>query len=347
MKRIYAVSLPVRHAVVAAFMLLSAGAHAATTDFTGRGVFHFESKSGCPLASTDQSATDCNRVALDLADVHAAVDTAANTIVFSSGAADHDGAVVGDVLLQGSGVATDGRRVPLSLHLLLRQSGSKWSPDIYVHAPVRGKFTDVKMDPYRVSVREGTTEHVVLTPQQALDVLTHPSLASRVAREFVAVRPSDAKNPTADDITIALGLGRLSKSVARASFSASGADADLNQTLASGTWTIEIEALSGQIPLWVTQRELFLFGLDDSALLQDLRTHGFHSHDKLVLGARDGKGYLSFNGHEEAFAGAAASGRSFMQDSFIGLILASHRDADVQRTSNAPRTKDATGKQPA
>lgn len=313
---------------LAAFGLCAASVHAAPAELSGRGVFHFASKSGCPLAASGTQA-DCNRIALDSPGVHASVDAGAGAIVFASDATRRSDEVLGDVLLQGSGVDADGQRVPLSVHVLLRRSGDQWKPDVYAHAPERGKFSDVRIDPYRVSVREAGGERTVLTADEVRALFERPSLASRVARQFVEVEPTDARRPSGDDITIALGVGRLSKAVARAKFSSAEAQAPnaggLDRALATGTWSIEFDALSSQMPLWAVQRELFLFGLDGSPLVGALRSRSFQKGDKLELGARKGTGYLRVNGHEEAFAGAAASARAFLQESFIGLILAWHR----------------------
>lgn len=317
---------------LACLTLLSLSGHAAAApaELSGRGVFHFASATGCPLATPANAdsgvATDCNRIALDVADAKASVDTQAHSIVIAADATHERKTVIGDVLLHGSGIADDGQRVPLSLHVLLRRSGQTWKSDTYVHAPVRGKFKDVVLDPYQISVREGSAERVLFSAEQARNVLAQPSIAARVASYFVVVRPSDAKNPSADDITIALGVGKVSKSLLRASFSADPANtAPLQQLLESGTWNLSLQALSSQIPLWVVQRQLFVFGLEDSPLLQELRQRGFNKRETLELGAVNGQGYLRYAGREERFPAAAASGYAFMRDSFIGLILAWHR----------------------
>ena len=317
---------------------LSIQVNATPSEFTGRGVFHFASSDGCPLdlmGSTGNNINaQCNRIALDVPDAHASLDTESHTILISAGAAHDSETVIGDVLLHGSGIASDGQRVPLSLHVLLRRSGKNWKPDTYVHSPVRGKFDDIVMPPYRISVREGSTERVLFTAEQARDVLAHPSLAARVASYFIGVRASDAKNLSANDITISLGVGKLSKSLMRASFTSEEPNTtDLNQLLANGSWGLKLQALSSHIPLWVVQRQLFIFGLEDSPLLQDVRQRGLNKHDTLEFGALNGKGYLRLNGREEAFSGAATSGYAFMRDSFIGLILAWHRKPEAQTAS--------------
>jgi hypothetical protein len=316
---------------------VSAQVHATPAEFSGRGVFHFASGQGCPLSNGhDSPNNDCNRIALDLADAKASVDPDSHQILIASGSVADKKTVIGDVLLHGSGLAADGQRVPLSLHVLLRRSGEVWKTDTYVHAPVRGTFSDIQLDPYRISVRQGDSERVLFTPEQARDVLAHPSLAARLASYFIAVRPSNAKQPSADDITIALGVGRVSKSLMRASFSSDPASAsNLYPLTREGTWTLKLQALSGQIPLWVVQRQLFMFALDNSPLLKDVRQRGFKKHDTLELGARNGVGFLRYNGVEEAFPGAAESGYAFMRDSFIGLILAWPRSADAPSTAQA------------
>lgn len=314
---------------VARFALLvtcsTLSAYAEPIAHTGRGVYHFASHSGCPFPALTK-AQDCNRIVLDAPDVQASIDTTAHAIVFSSSSQHREKEVLGDVLLQGSGVDARGARVPLRIRVLLRRDGQKWEPDIYTHAPVRGRFSDVQIDAYRIHVKEGDgdsgAERELLTPEQIRALLERPSLATRFARQFVKVAPSNRQQPSADDITISLGLGRLSKAVARTRFvSDAPQDTDLETALASGNWSIRLDALSSQIPLWVVQRELFTLGLEDSALVETLRQRGLQKHDRVELGVQAGKGFLRVNEDQEEFAGALASAQSFMRESFMGLIL--------------------------
>lgn len=320
-------------------------AHAEPVTYTGRGVYHFESQSGCPF-STAAEGKDCNRIVLDASDVQASVDTEAHAIVFSSGAKHREHEVLADVLLQGSGLDASGMRVPLRVRLLLRRDGQKWDSDIYVHAPVRGKFHDVQIDKYSVRVKQGDDdagpEHEVLSAPKTLLLLEQPSVAARVARHFVKVLPSNAPRPSSDDITVALGLGKLTKSVARARFvSNAPQDASLDEALASGSWSIQLDALSSQIPKWVVQRELFTLGLEANPLAKDLREHGLKKHDRIELGAHEGKGYLRVNEKQTEFPGALASAQAFMRESFMGLILGWSRHPAA--TSTAPKGTSAPG----
>ena len=321
-----------------AFMLHGVNVDAAPIDFTGRGVFHFASASGCPPGGRDPAQTDCNRIAIDLSEAKAAVDMTNHSIVFSSNTRHNKLLVVGDVLLQGSGVSKEGHRVPLSLHVLLRREGEHWDLDSYIHAPVGGKFSDVSIDPYQISVREGTKTRVILTPEQARSMFADSTLRKRLARAIVDVQSSDSSNPATGNITIALGFGKLSTSVLQVGFTSNRTHGpvDVDHAFQSGNWAVELEALSNHIPKWIVQREFFLFGLENQAALRTVLRDGFKNHDKLTFGARDGKGFLVFNGREAPFSGAIPAGHAFMQESFMGLILTWRRDVTSPAVDASP-----------
>ncbi|MDR2838719.1 MAG: hypothetical protein LBV49_09210 [Azonexus sp.] len=329
------ISFSFRLAAALALSLSGMSAHADPAEYAGRGIYHFASTSGCPFASPAQ--TDCNRVTLDVADVRASVDTDRHVIVFASSARHAKDEVLGDVLLQGSGVDAKGRRVPLSVQMLLRRDGDQWRPDIYARSPTGGKFRDVHFDPYRVSGQEKNGERDLLTPDKARQLFERPSLAARLASTFVAVRPTDPERPSGADITIGIGLGQLSVAVARVSFaSPEPAAMEIDRVLASGDWAIDFAALSNKIPLWAAQRQLFLFRLDGSPQVKDMLINGFHKGDRIELGVRNGQGYLRVNGQEAAFADAALAGQAFMQESFMGLIVGWHRMTEAATPPGAP-----------
>jgi hypothetical protein len=186
----------------------------------------------------------------------------------------------------------------------------------------RREFSDIKIDPYQVVVIQGSAERVVFTPAQIGETLSKPSIAARLANEIVQVQDNRTGGATDADITVGLGLSRASKSVARARFRAPSAKGgELSEAMRQGNWSLELQALSGQIPRQVVQRDLFLYGLESQSLLQPLMQRGFRKNEKLVLGAAGGKGYVRYDGQQREFAGADASARAFLQDSFIGLVL--------------------------
>ena len=315
-------SLSVRRATLG-LALAGAFTLASAADFTGRGVFNFRSEAGCPFAALAGAGNDCNRLALDDADTRAALDSAAHTIRFTNTRSYAGKTIVGDVLLQGSGQARNGQRVPLTFHALLSRSGSDWSVSSHAHSPVGDEFSDIRIDPYQVVVSEANNaERVVLTADQVVAALARPSLTARLANVLVQVDDNRTDGAKDADITIGLGLGKASKSVARARFRAPGAKGrELTEAMQQGNWTLELQALSGQIPRQVVQRDLFLYGLESQSLLQPLLQRGFHKNEKLVLGAVNGKGYVRYDGQQREFAGADAAARAFLQDSFIGLVL--------------------------
>ncbi|RSZ32254.1 MULTISPECIES: hypothetical protein [unclassified Variovorax] len=304
-------------ALAGAFTLANAA------DFTGRGVFNFKSDTGCPFGTLAGKGNDCNRLALDDPDTRVALDSAAHTIRFVNTRSYGEKTIVGDVLLQGSGQARSGQRVPLTFHALLSRSGNEWSVSSHAHSPVGGEFSDIRIDPYRIAVvNESTTDQVLLSADQIVEALAKPSLTARLANVFVQVDDNRAEGAKDADITIGLGLSRASKSVARARFHAPGAKGrDLAEAMQQGNWTLELQALSGQIPRQVVQRDLFLYGLESQSLLQPLLQRDFRKNEKLVLGATNGKGYVRYDGQQREFAGADAAARAFLQDSFIGLVL--------------------------
>jgi len=304
-------------ALAGAFTLANAA------DFTGRGVFNFKSDTGCPFGTLAGKGNDCNRLALDDPDTRVALDSAAHTIRFVNTRSYGEKTIVGDVLLQGSGQARSGQRVPLTFHALLSRSGNEWSVSSHAHSPVGGEFSDIRIDPYRIAVvNESTTDQVLLSADQIVEALAKPSLTARLANVFVQVDDNRAEGAKDADITIGLGLSRASKSVARARFHAPGAKGrDLAEAMQQGNWTLELQALSGQIPRQVVQRDLFLYGLESQSLLQPLLQRDFRKNEKLVLGATNGQGYVRYDGQQREFAGADAAARAFLQDSFIGLVL--------------------------
>lgn len=309
--------------ILSLLVLAGACVTAGAADFTGRGIFNFRSDSGCPFSALAGPANECNRLALDDADTRAALDSAAHTIRFANPRVYGEKTIVGDVLLQGSGQSRNsGQRVPLTFHALVSRSGSEWSVSSHAHSPVGGEFSDIRIDPYQVVVIEGGAERVVLTPAQIGETLSRPSIAARLANEIVQVQDNRTGGATDADITVGLGLSRASKSVARARFRAPSAKGiELSEAMRQGNWSLELQALSGQIPRQVVQRDLFLYGLESQSLLQPLMQRGFKKNEKLVLGAAGGKGYVRYDGQQREFAGADASARAFLQDSFIGLVL--------------------------
>lgn len=324
---------PLRGAFSAAVLsLLSLGSVAGEDTaqvFNGRGVHAFASGSGCPHGLLTGNKVQCNRIAIDEAGVSVQLDTRARTIQFSSTQPVSGKTVVGDVLLQGSGASESGQRVPLTYHLVLsKHKSEKWSLNAHLHAPVRGDFSQLEIDTYTVTAVGGDgVSRVVATPESIHQALAKPSLMARLADEIVHVHDNQGaidkrSNGDKADITISLGALKLEKPVMRARMRVdSSAPTSPEALLSQGTWSVELQPLTGQIPRGVAQRELFLYGLDGQALLKPVLTRGFVKHEALTIGAVRGEGYIRLGGQQQAFAGADAAARVFLQQSFVGLIL--------------------------
>jgi hypothetical protein len=303
--------------VLAALALLAPGL-AASAEFSGRGVFAFASGSGCPIAAG--TGENCNRLALDDEDTRATLDEATHTLRFANGRSYDGKRIVGDVVLQGSGRTADGQRVPLSFHALLSRSGNDWSFSSHAHAPVRGEFSEIRIDPWQLVVGEAGGERVLFSSAQVVEALAKPSLTARLADELVQVRDNRESAARDADITVGLGVSKAVKWVARTRF-VTTRNRPLAEAMREGTWSLELQALSGRIPRQVVQRDLFLYGLESQALLQPLLQRGFRKNEKLTIGATGGKGFVRYDGQQREFAGADATARGFLQGSFLGLVL--------------------------
>lgn len=309
---------------LAALLLASACATAGAAEFTSRGLFSFKSDSGCPFPAL-APAGECNRIALDDNETRATLDSTSHTIRFTNTRRYADKTVVADVLLQGTGQARGGQRVPLTFHALLSRAGDQWSISSHAHAPVAGTFTDIRIDPYRVIVQDDQRERVLLAPAQIDKTVSSPSLAARLAKAFVHMDDNRAHASGSPDVTVTLGLGRLAVPVVRATFDAApdaaGAKPTVSDALRGGNWSFELQALSGRIPHDVIRRELFLYGLDTFPAVQPLMQKAWPRHATLRVGAVNGKGYVGYGGQQQEFAGADDAARAFLQGSFVGLAL--------------------------
>lgn len=305
-------------ALSALALTFSAGA----TDLEGRGVHYFASTSGCPLPEVSMRAEMCNRIGLDDQATTAAVDTSSHQIHFNNARSYNKKTIVGDVLLQGSALDEAGRRVPVSVHLILSKSGDAWSVSGHAHTPVKGAFSAVHIAPYLVDVPAASGRRVLVTFEQVTKLVSDPALASRLSSHLVQVRDNRGANTGDADITIALGADKVAKPVMRARLRTDPPGAgNAGGLLAHGTWSFELEALTGKIPDHVVQRELFLYGLSEQPLLKPLMKHGFAAREKLTIGAVHGQGYLRYGDQQQAFAGAGDAASNFLQQSFIGLVL--------------------------
>lgn len=320
------------HWAVLSALALTGNGQAANLE--GPGSHYFASASGCPLPEVSTRPVMCNRIGLDEHATTATVDPDLHRIHFNNSRNYDKKTIVGDVLLQGSALDEAGRRVPVSFHLLLSKSGNSWSVSGHAHIAVRGPLSAVHVDPYLVDVPSARGRRVLVSFEQTKQLVSDPSLPARLSNHLVQVHDNRGMNTGHPDITIALGAGKLSKPVLRARLRSDPQDTvAAGSLLAHGTWSFELEALTGKIPNEVVRRELFLFGLSDQPMLKPLMQRGLTVRDKLTIGAVDGKGYLRYGDRQQDFAGAAETAAAFLQQSFVGLVLGTQlpvNDASVR-----------------
>ena len=311
-------------------------AHAA--EFKGRGLYQFKSDSGCPFAALALEG-ECNRIALDDIDTLATLDSASHIIRFTNTRAYGGKTVVADVLLQGNGRTRSGQRVPLTFHAVLSRSGRQWSVNSHAHSPVAGNFTEIVIDPYQVIVNDDDdkTQRVLLTPAQVARTVSSPSLAARLVNAFVQINDNRADASGNPDITVAFGWGRATAPMVRATFEsmhqASDAKPSLDESLRSGNWSFQLQALSGRLPYDVVQRELFLYGLDTLPATQPLMHKRWPGYETLRVGAVNGRGFVAYGDRQQEFADVDHAARAFLQGSFVGLILGWQQQQQPQPSS--------------
>jgi hypothetical protein len=317
------VKLRIAQSIAIAFLV---SMHAGATEFQGAEVFTFSGDTNCPFAiGSDKNS--CRRVALADVATRAEVLPEKHQILLGNSQKYAKKTLIADVFLPAKAKDEKGNEVPLILHAKISKTGNRsMTISAHGHAPVHGPFHAVTMESWQILADNGQKESKILfSEKQALSTLANPSLAARVAREFVDVQDNRPGNKQGKpDITIRVGLGKLSAPVMRSRLDApesSNLD-EFHHTLQSGSWSLQLEALSNSIPLAVAQHELFLYGLDQHPLVQTMRHSGFKKGDSLIVGAKNGEGYLSVGGQTSAFPAASQSAMRYMDISFIGLILA-------------------------
>lgn len=312
-------------------LLLAAGPSAFAAEWHGRGIHALPSNGSCPFGELGMA--ECNRIALDDGHTRARLDQAGK-ISFRNTHDYKDEATVADLLVHGTGTASGEIPVHLSFHLVLSKEGQRWSVNTHVHAPVPGTFEHVEIQGYTVEVNGPKGAEILLTSEQMRQALEQPSYKARVASKFVQVRDNRAKTDATPDITVALGRGKLAASVLRARLHGpSYRDDDLTALFKTGTWALELTALTRHLPREVVRREMFLYGLEALPALQPLLREGLRKNDSLVIGAAKGKGYVRFHGKTVPFAQAREAVRRYLQQSFIGMVLGSQQK---QHTGDHP-----------
>ena len=308
----------------------AAGAPVATPpaveSFHGHGVFYPDAVTDCPqLGIGTRGPHACLRIGLD--DEHSAadLDRANHKIVFRNDGTYKSETIVGDVILPGWSESAKAGRTPVEVHVVVRKKGSSFSTKVYSHVVTHEKPTKVEIENLQVVLSDGKTETVVLTDEKAQKAVIDPGLAAKTAGFLTEITdnlekasPKEGEPKPTGDITISIGLGPAAKKVMRVQLFRTGADSELRLT-----------ALSGLVPKYVIQRDLFLYGIEDAAAVADIKKRGLKSGETLVMSVHDGKGTVTFGKLVSDLPDAANSMRDFLETAFVGMVLAhqAHLDA--------------------
>lgn len=313
------------------------GQPAASLTFTTPGAHFFPSAQPAPLAGAGARAAHlANRVFLDDSYTTVVVDPTSHRVHIVNTHRYREERIIADLLFMGRATTENGKRVPVSVHLKVKKTGSEVTHGLHAHVTVRSDLKDGAVDPYTVVVSDGERQITVMTPAQAKAAVEDPSTADEVSRALLKFKdhlegvpggPAAVGDKLAD-ISLGLGRGPLRKYILRAEIvSLDGANAalvaqkDLAAMLSKGAWQLRLTALSSLLPDDAFKRDLKLLGIADLPILAPIKANGLQKHQTLTFELRGGTGSVRFNGQSAPLPGAVDVARQWLEFNFLGLIL--------------------------
>lgn len=310
--------------VFSILLLLCCSPVGSATILSGPGVFEFDSLEAPCSYSLLSNPNGCQHIALQDPATQAHIIQEKQKIILYNKQSYKKKTLLADLFIPAQGISQDGQTVPLMLHVKLSKKGQVWSVKSHSHAPVKGKFHDIKLSNWDIILNTEGGDKIVIDQATAIKVLSDPTLAAKMVNQLVQVKENQLdKQAGISDITVSLGIGGMAKSVMRSRFESVSIKEkqSLAEVLQQGTWSIEMQSLTRMLPVSLIRHELFLYGLDNVPLLHELYQNGMEKGNKLIIGAQAGKGYIRYNGQQIDFPPAAQSAIRYMDISFIGLIL--------------------------
>jgi hypothetical protein len=324
---------------LAAMLLLAAVASAAAVErLHGRGVYYVTGHVRAPLAGVGtRDAHASNRIALDDDASEVTIDRTTQRIVFRNAARYAARTIVGDVLLLGVGVTEREGRVPFGVHLKIEKQGDRFRTSVHPHPTTRARVLEPEVEPFEVLVSDGRTETRVLGPEQARKAIREPELAARVANLLLQVEDhtagkaivAGAAGSRLVDLTIGYGAPGVNLKLARVQvLSLDPANAPLvergalAEMLAHGSWELRLSPTAVTLPKSEFDRDLFLFGLDDVAVLAPLKSRGLRRGETLVVGYRDGKGFVALGDRRAEIVRPDDVARAYLEYHLLGGVIA-------------------------
>ena len=305
--------------------------------FSGRGVYYVDGAVRSLVGEFgSRSPFATNRIAIDDEHSTVQVDRAADRMVFRNEHRYGLNALVGCILLIGHGVTGAGLEVPAAVHLKIHKTLNRFRVSLHPHPTVREKLVSAVFEPFEVIVDNGKERKVVLSPEQTIEAVRDPQLMARLANIFMQVTdnledtPISAESPGAALVDISLGFGtkRVNATLARVRLlSNSAKNADLIRTgsvsrmLERGNWEFRVDSMSPYIPKWEFERQFFLFGIEHLSAIQQIARRGLLRGETLVVGYRDGRGYIGVGDRRSEIPNPADVARSYLEFHFVGGVI--------------------------
>jgi len=305
--------------------------------FRSRGIFYFAGRVRCPLAGVGSRGDyDSNRLALDDADTEVTIDRRAARITVRNTKQYAHKSLVCDLMFLAEGTTASGARTPFSIHLKILKSGGAFSVDLHRHIRNQDPILSAEFEPFEVIVTDGVRSQVLLNKAISDRLASRPSLALLLVKALMAMRDNlegVAQDPRVPgfrvaDLSVGFGALGLEWMLARAELaSRSGENAELIERgsivdmLRDGTWELKVTAFSEKWLPEVVQRDLFLFGLDELPLLQEVRARGLRKGETMAFQFEKGRGEIALGGRSEAFPGAMDVARSYLEFHMLGGLL--------------------------
>lgn len=318
-----------------------AAAPAEPETYRGRGVYYVEGKIASPVGSIGaRSPRATNRLVLDDEHSVAVVDRALHRIVIRNehryGVAELN-ELVGCLLLLGSGTTESGDEVPVAVHLKIHKTGNRFHTTLHPHPTVRERLVSAVFEPFDVVLDNGESRRVVLTPQGAVEAVRDPQLTARLANVFmqvtdnlegVTLAPEQAGTPLVD-LSLAFGTEKLNVNLARVRLLSNSAknaellrEGSVARLLKEGDWEFRVDSSSPYIPRSEFDRDFFLFGIEGLPAIQQIARRGLLRGETLVVGLRDGRGYIGVGDARSEIPHPADVARSYLEFHFVGGVVA-------------------------
>jgi hypothetical protein len=315
-----------------------AGAPPALRAYDGRGVYYIEGRVRSPLGALgDRSAFATNRLVLDDAHSRVTVDRVNHRIVFRNEHVYGLNDLVGGLLLVGRGTTLSGNEVPVAVHLKIHKTRNRFGARLHPHPTVREKIASATFEPFDVVLANGESEEPALTHDQAVEAVRDPELTARLAELFMQVTDHlEGVDPSVEtagaplvDLSFGFGSEKLNMKLARVTLRSTSAanvplirDGSLARMLEQGDWEFRVDSLSPYVPKWYFERDFFLFGIENLPAVEPLGRRGLRRGETLVVGLRDGVGYIGVGDVRSEIPDPVAVARAYLEFHFVGGVVA-------------------------